>query len=172
MSSFAFRMDGASNHEQNVRDLLINHGWYVDPFGQAQLSENMRVSLQRIDTSLRWLPDFIATKSHRVVLVDAKSGRTDTRHFDIECRSLESHAALEQLWLVPVFYVFADFTVGWPQIVKQHCTPGPRTHRGSGTPYVLVRRAVMKPFETVFGGTDARTLAFAMARALRDGVAA
>ena len=56
------RMREARKFERTVFDVLRSRGWTADPFGQGQLSQDIRAKLRQVKTPVRWMPDIIGCK--------------------------------------------------------------------------------------------------------------
>ena len=152
MSLFRERMAQAEKHESTVRGMLEERGWLTIPFGQSQLTEQARDQLKRFDTPLRWIPDILTVKNTELILIDAKTTRrVDTGNVDIEKASFDAHIALTGIWRVKIFYVWFDYSVCDVWTVNDHGRIGQWRGNGSGTPFILVPRSVMRPFDEVFG---------------------
>jgi hypothetical protein len=159
MTTFRTRLASALEHEKNVTKALTERGWLAEQFGQAMLSEPMRDHLRRVKTSVRWMPDIIAAKSfpagERIIFVDAKAGEKhkETGNHDVERAALES----AERWIelsggqCPYYFVFSDGGVATPGDVREACWDGFYNGNGSGTPFVLFKADLCRPFHTVFG---------------------
>ena len=176
MTTFAQRMPLASALEQAVAGELLARGHTVEPFGQALLAPSVRDGLRETDSVLRWLPDLaVMTPGRRgLILVDAKGCQTSsTPNHAIELRSLYATT----LTGLPTFYVCQDrkllspldvsdssepdgfccrrcwdlFVLDPMQLPKRCPEHERRQRRGSGTPYVLIKRARCRPLASVFG---------------------
>lgn len=156
------RMHVGNQHELTVWDALERRGWHTEQFGQGLFSERVRGALRDIKpvTLVRWLPDLIAVKPHpreprdRVVLVDAKSDeRHDTPFFSLEASAWTHHLWIEQMWGLPMVYVWSDLTCNRASALKAHrYEPFPRGKvNGSGTPFVLLRKDEQIPLDRCFG---------------------
>lgn len=150
-------------HEENVLAHLRKAGWDAEPFGQGQLTDNMRNHLHRYTpvTPVRWMPDIIAARltsigRSRVVYIDAKAGDVweRTGNHDIEISALETAVAWEQWTKCPVYYVFSDFGVASPERVWE-CGHQGRPPDGFRTPFLLFPARVCEPFVTKFGAVAA-----------------
>jgi hypothetical protein len=149
------RMHLGKAHEDAVRERLVGLKWDVQPWGQGLLTDSIRASIQRQYPKVlwRWIPDMIAARGRRVVLIDPKSeARNDTPNFTIEQDAYQAHCAMSVLGL-RIVYVFADFSCNTPEgLAIVHHSIGDRQQTGgSGTPYLLVRKADQHPFEELFG---------------------
>ena len=171
MTSFADRMALAGPHEQAVLAELAGRGLSVEPFGQALLSDGLRDALRKTDTLMRWLPDIAGWRpgKPKPFLVDAKNCiTTKTENHSIEMRALLA----ARITMLPVFYVCDDYRALSAAGVFEdgpdgHCCPEcwalpahcpdhkRRGRRGTGTPYVLVRRERCVPLERIFGSVVA-----------------
>ena len=126
---------------------LRGKGWTAEPFGQGLLTDKMRDALKQVrpPTPVRWMPDVIAVKGSRVLLLDAKTGRDDTENVSLEDASSRAALAFVIAMGCRVIHV-------WPggkalsaeeaeQIEKR---PGPPHHgTGSGTPYHLISKTLL-----------------------------
>lgn len=150
------RMHVGVGHEVAVTEMLAARRWVVQPWGQGLIREEIRAALvTRWPPVLwRWIPDLIAVRGKQVVLVDPKTSlRNDTPNFSIEQNALLAHSIMAHLGL-QIVYVFADFSCNEVRYLKiEHRTMD--SHRlmtgGSGTPYVLVRKADQRAFDDIFG---------------------
>ncbi len=148
------RLHHGRAHEIAVRERLQRHGWIVQDWGQGILSDEIRVALRvggREPAVLwRWIPDLIAVKGSRVVLIDPKSDlRSDTAYFSIEIGAWQAHLAMLPLGL-HVVYVWADFTCNTAQGLKPVGDPKPGVSEGR-TWFYLIRKDEQKSFEWAFG---------------------
>lgn len=105
----------------------------------------------------RWIPDLIAVRGARVLLVDPKSqNNPEAPTIAIEINAVQAHQAMSPLGL-RVVYVFGDLSCNYAerlQPIKWH-TPDPGRSRvvarGSGTPYMVIRRSEQIPLDQLFG---------------------
>jgi hypothetical protein len=131
-----------------VADLMRARGWIVEPFGQALLTETIRAVIRRKDNlPLRWIPDLLCTRDQKdppIVLIDAKTGRSDTPFYDLERNAYD--AAMRWLYSMRAddfWYVWHDFHRSSVMQISQglargEIVPGPYFGNGSGTPYLLI----------------------------------
>ncbi len=148
-------------HESATAERLHAHGWTVHPWGQGLFTdddagEEVRAALvtREPKTLWRWIPDLIAVKGSQIYLVDPKTDlRSDTPNFSLEVDAYMAHSMMRCLGL-PIVYVWQDFTCNAPhrlRPVRWQLEPQRGEVRGSGTPFVLVRKVDQLPFEAVFG---------------------
>lgn len=159
--SFAERICMAERYEHDVMQALIDRGWFVEPFGQALLSEDMRRLLRGRQTGVRYLPDMAAVKDGLMVWVDAKASvASGTGNHAVETASTDALLAWQQFTNVDVFYAFPhDTGHSFVPLDKWVATKrsGPRfSGKGSGTPFDLGRcsdicRYYPAEFEHVLG---------------------
>jgi hypothetical protein len=177
MSGFDERFTVGTALEVAVANDLTARGITVSKFGQALLDEDVRDVLKTTQSLLRWLPDLIGWRPSRPrpFLIDAKSCvRKDTPNHSIEMRVLLAAKFTD----LPVFFICDEFKVlpsgeVWPdgswraccddclqkaladptgRLLPTRCPEHVRkSGRGSGTPYVLVRRDKCRPPEEFFG---------------------
>jgi hypothetical protein len=151
----AVRIHLGKSHEEAVQERLEQYGWTVQPWGQGLLTDEIRAAWQRHypPVQWRWIPDLIAVRGTRLVLVDPKwDASPESPNFSIEQDAIMAHRAMAQLGL-RIVYVFGDFSCNTPEgLVIAHRSLGAERERngGSGTPYVLVRKADQHPFEDWF----------------------
>lgn len=171
------RLANAHAHEQAVRAELSARGLVIEPFGQALLSESVRAMLQTTRTLLRWLPDLIGWRplKPRPFLIDAKHciGGSKTPFHSFEIRALLAARIIG----LPVIYVCDEYRAllaeepfngvdggccdeCWrlantgllggsvPDRCPEHARRG---GRGSGTPYVLIKRTRCVGLDKLFG---------------------
>jgi hypothetical protein len=131
--------------------MLETRGWVTFPFGAGQLTEEARRQLIKYDTPMRYIPDILAFREDRLVLVEAKTGRNDTDNVAIETKCYEAGFSLSGIWRIPVFYVWCGFLTGDVWTIHEHKHAGPYRGDGSGTPFYLVPKKVLKLFDDVFG---------------------
>lgn len=157
--TFTERYRDARAHEEAIQTELERRGWHVEQFGQALLSDRTKESLHRVQlTYWRWLPDLIASKDDKVLLVDGKTERRcDTPYFSIETNAHLAHLAMSGLRL-PIVYVFADMSCNYHDCVttaREFGDPsaGGRvaTVNGSGTAFILVDKSEQQHMDAVFG---------------------
>jgi hypothetical protein len=160
--TFAERKHLAESHEFAIRVELERRGWTVEPFGIALLSDHMRQALRQVQPLAlwRWLPDLIATRDRRTVLVDGKDEqRNDTPNFAVEETAILAHRTMATLG-VPIVYVFSDMSCNFncDDLLNQGRRVGP-THggsrvqgaAGSGTPFWLLPKRHQLHLDEVFG---------------------
>lgn len=152
MSSATFddRIVMARAFEWAVQCRLEELGWTACEWGQGLLSPEMRDALRATSSLVRWTPDILAVRGDAVRWVDAKSGLRyqDTGNHDIETKSLDAAEAARGI--ASVLFVFPDWRVATPVLVRERGWPGPYRGNGSGTPFVLVRATDCSPFDEVF----------------------
>jgi len=156
--SYEKRMAAGKRHERRVAKSLCIRGWHVDFVGQSQLSDEAHTALEslRPKREVRWWPDLLAVKrrgeSWLCLLVDAKTGRSDTPNYAIEDDAIRAHRIFADDFGLPVFYVFGDGRVASLGALEGHGgTPGPRYGNGSDTPYSLYPKTIGRGFSEVFG---------------------
>lgn len=148
------RLQHGRGHEVRVREKLREYGWYVQDWGQGLLDDEIRLSLYHPAAEWkvwwRWIPDLIATKNQRAVLVDPKSDlRGTTANFSIEAQAWHAHKLMLSLGL-PIVYVWADFTCNTPLGLRPvHFIQGSRIGPGR-TDLYLVSKADQIPFGKFF----------------------
>ncbi|MFI0242833.1 hypothetical protein [Streptomyces sp. NPDC016845] len=153
MTSFQQRKDIGDAHEQCVARELGKRGWTVDEWGQGVLSPAARAALRRSNSFLRWTPDLIAARGPHLFMIDCKSrmtSRAPGRHA-VEAAAVTAHLQLAAWTGMPVCYVFDNLDVLTPLDVLMTGGRGPRSARGSGSPYHLVPVQHALDFDTVFG---------------------
>lgn len=174
----AERLAAAQRHELAVAHRIRALGHSVEPFGQALLRPAVRDYITDTNSLLRWLPDLavMVAAARVLVLVDAKGClSTNTANHALEMRSLAG-ARLTEL---PVWYVCHEFRAlsaasvlddgpdrmccseCWdtfthhPDVLPTRCPRHrARQGRGSGTPYVLVRKDRCIPLERALPPTQ------------------
>lgn len=173
------RLHIGKSHEQAVAEKLRRHGWLVHPWGQGLFADDERglsacgsghtrcgecvgvgervreaLVCHEPKTMWRWIPDLIAIKAGRVCLVDPKTDqRGDTPNFSLEVDAYMTHMAMRSFGL-PIVYVWQDFTCNAPQLlepVRWVLEPQRGKVAGSGTPFILIRKADQYPFDSYFG---------------------
>ena len=155
--SFDQRMREARKFERTVLDALGSRGWITEPFGQGQLSEDVRAKLRQVETPVRWMPDTIGCKKFAArtltVFVDAKAGERwrKTNKHDVEQSAAESANRWAEFSNCPVYFVFPDWSVTIPATVLELDERGPHYGNGSGTPFLLIPRIACTPFDAIFG---------------------
>lgn len=139
------RLEQGKVFEAAVGDRLRAHGWTVEPFGQALLSEAIRTALRRhAHLPLRWMPDLLAVRGDDLpVMVDAKGGRTDTPNYAIERDAFDG--ALRWWWAMRTqhWIVWHDFHWSTIDQISQGLRDGVIRDghwrgNGSGTPFLLI----------------------------------
>ncbi|MFC4606222.1 hypothetical protein ACFO9E_00010 [Streptomyces maoxianensis] len=140
MPSFHDRKAIGDAHERRVAQELRQRGWHVNTWGQGVLAAPVRSALHGTDSSLRWTPDLIAAKGRQVILIGCKSRMTSstTHRHVVERAAVIAHLQLVAWTQLPLYYVFDNLDVLTPHDVLGTGHNGPRTHAGSGTPYLLV----------------------------------
>ena len=145
--------------EAELRGRLSSWGWDVSAFGSGLLDDPVRTALKvfRDDygrpSGLRWLPDLVASRDGRVVLVDAKAERVNTDNYAIPQRALEVGRVLVDRLHTPLFYVWPDGGVLTPDTVtvSWHTRHSGAGTAGSGNPFVLVDKRWAAKAHQVFG---------------------
>ena len=160
MNDYDRRLAMGLAHEANVLGHLRKAGWDAEPFGQGQLTPNMREHLRRYTpiSPVRWMPDIIAaivtrTGLTRIVYVDAKAGdqwRRTGMH-GCQIRSLETMEAWERWTHCPVYFMFTDLTVITAERIRECGSDGPQYGNGSGNPYLLFPAIACESFASKFG---------------------
>lgn len=158
--TFTDRYVDAVAHENAICVQLGRRGWSVEPFGQALLSERMRDGMRQVHYPVfwRWLPDLIACRDGRIVLVDGKYElRTDTPNFSVEMSARHAHLCMLDLG-APIVYVFGDMSCNYcddliPERGYGSLGGAGRVDgvRGSGTPFVLVKKSQQLHLDEIFG---------------------
>lgn len=161
--SFGERMSAAAEFEKSVIARLNAIGWPAFPFGQAQLPVECRQRLIRFEDMsrrpclIRWMPDIITYRDlpsgkSRVALIDAKVCGANTDNYAIELSAIETASIYTDGLYTPTFFVFDDWGVLTPRDARQRGVQGkePAPGRGSGTPYVTVRKTHARPFDEIF----------------------
>jgi hypothetical protein len=157
---FLRRLQVAVEFEHKAMAELTARGWLAEPFGQGQLSEQMRHIIQRVDTPVRYMPDLIAGKRQgggtSVVFVDAKAGEKwrETGRHDVETAALDAAEKWEQMSGCPFYFVFTDGGVITPAVFRELGEPGRWRGVGSGTPFLLIDQQACRRFDAVFGSRD------------------
>lgn len=156
--SFDDRLAVGGHLEERVLRALRRRLWLAEPFGQGQLSEEMRDRLKRLQTPVRWMADIIAAKDAGgltvVAFIDAKGGETYRRtgNYCVEAAALSSAEGwIQHSVCCGYYFVFADLGVLTPEEVRAWATPGRWKGHGSGSPFLLVPADLARPFDSVFG---------------------
>lgn len=160
MSRGQVRLHLAKEHEDRVKERLVELGWAVSSYGQGAFCDDVRQALvdYRPVAHWRWMPDLIAARGPRVALIDAKADESVTPNFSIEVAAYMAHLTMRGLGL-PIFYVWADMTCNTPhglRVLRWELEPQRGLNRGSGTPFALVAKADQHPFDWAFGHESAR----------------
>ena len=152
-------------HERRVGLSLEARGWHVHPWGQGILSAEVRSAFYELDRDKdvllwRWLPDMIAVKGDRILLVEAKAEHernADTPHFSIELRCVMAQLAMKPLGL-PSVIVWANGYCNYTEnlrVIDYRMPSGTgrrvRDANGSGTAFALVRKDEQLPMDDIFG---------------------
>jgi hypothetical protein len=157
---FSRRLEVAKEFEQKVIAELTLRGWLAEPFGQGQLSDEMREIIRRVNTPVRWMPDIICAKrltaTTSLRFIDAKAGDKwrETGNHDIEAAALDGAEKWESMSGCPVHFVFNDGGVISPTVFRELAAPGTFRGLGSGTPFLLVTREACQRFDAVYGSRD------------------
>jgi hypothetical protein len=153
------RIHHGGGHEHVVAEELRRRGWRVQPWGQGLFTDETRVALNAIRpvSYWRWIPDLIAVRGDRVVLIDPKSELKRTDNHAVEMSAWQAHLIMRPLGL-RVVYVFSDLTCNTPEGLRPFRWVLPdgsggrvETADGSGTAFVLVRRCDQIPLDQWFG---------------------
>lgn len=156
--SFQRRLQLAEEHERYVAQELEQRGWLVQRFGQGLLDERIQSALKDRETPMRWLPDLLACRGQKVVLIDAKAEqRKDTANFSLELTALTSMVLHKYLYGLPVVIVWDDLRVNTPdqlEPVRWVLDTDGWVH-GSRTPFVLVRKTHSYYMDDWFGAPQA-----------------
>jgi hypothetical protein len=146
------RLHHGRGHEVRVAEKLRAHGWRVQDFGQGLFDDDIRIAMRsaRIELTVwwRWIPDLVAAKGSRVVLVDPKTDlNTTTPNFSIEVSAWWAHRQMRMLGL-PIVYVWSDFTCNLVELLRPtRRLPGVTEDR---TEFYLVAKSDQQPFEWAF----------------------
>src|SRR5262245_53343513 len=109
--SFATRLAQGKAHEIEVTSRLRSHGWAVEPFGQALLTEAIRAALRRhAHLPLRWMPDLLAVRGDDLpLMVDAKTSQPGYSSYVLERDAFDG--ALRWWWAMRTqhWLVWGDF---------------------------------------------------------------
>lgn len=154
MSGFAERYNSAREWEDSLLLILRKKGWLAEPFGQAQISEEMRPYLREFHDSyhhasrMRWLPDIMAADPETgfIYLVDAKCETPKYRNgenYTVEVDAVETGLIIVDQMHTPLIYV-------WPDLDYSVLTPHDVVHYGekrdglgtggSGTAFYLIKK--------------------------------
>lgn len=156
MDSFAERLQVGRAFEDQVRDRLERDGWESSKFGQEQLPEKHRRILRRQDTSIRHMPDVLASRMIGELAVsaffDAKSGEVFRRtgKHGIETASLMALVEWKRAHKLPTYIVTADWCLHDPEYVLSICEDGHYLGKGSGTPFKLWYASEGQPWDQFF----------------------
>lgn len=141
MSDFHNRLDVAQDHEVDVRKWFEADGWVLAHAGLHGVPPDFRLAIKRTPSLLRWMPDLMAVKDTRVLLIEAKMSLAPKHpNWCIETKSLEAAEMCEAL--AEVVFVFPDRTYASPALVRRWCDdyfndPGRASATGgSGTPFM------------------------------------
>lgn len=143
LETFAERKALGDEWEAEVFELVKNTpGWHVQPFGQAMLQEATRKLIRKVDTPMRWMPDFLASRIRdgKSFLLEAKWTDTEEHrsNYDIEVKSVEAMLKHGKDNGIPVYFVFPDFWVAEAREIASIATRGTFRGNGSGKPFYLV----------------------------------
>jgi hypothetical protein len=155
VSTFAQRREVAQAHEDAVLRRLRRCGYLVEPYGQGNLSHEMRTALRRAggaSTSLRWLPDGLAVGGGRAILYDAKASFNGGSPFwHLEVAAHASHVEFQKAAGIRIVIVWDDYRCSWVDDLTPACMMvGKRRENGSGTPYWSVPKRMGRQWDTVF----------------------
>lgn len=160
--TFVDRKQLAESHEYAIQVELERRGWSVQPFGIALLADEVRDALRRVQppSYWRWLPDLVAMRDGRMVLIDGKDEqRKDTPNFAIEEMALAAHRNMA-FFGIPIVYVFSDMSCNWNsddfaysgrRFAPMGSSGRVEGVRGSGTPFVLVPKSQQLHLDDIFG---------------------
>lgn len=157
-STWEEREAAGTRHEVAVEHRLRAAGWLTARFGQGMMPPATVEALRKTQSPLRWTPDLVAVRGERVLLVDAK---TTLKTYDrvrfhvVEAKCVRKQYELfhdqDGLLVVPVVYVFGDFTCAWLGDVNAFGVYRRGSAAGSRTPYYSIDIDLCRAFEEVFG---------------------
>lgn len=142
--------------ERELRTILRTWGWISCPYGQGQLDRDTERVMRRFvapngyPSFLRWLPDLVARRDERIVLVDAKTEIAPSTNVAIETDALHAGMVIEHELNTPVLYVWRE-GCATPTFVAQHHDGRREAQRGSGTPFVIMAKSKLRPLAELFG---------------------
>ena len=164
MTTYATRVATAKPWEETLVLVLKEKGWLAAPFGQAQITEDLRENLRAWSddygnpTLLRWMPDIIAARpgpDPYICLIDAKTESASNQaspNYSIEVNAVDAGLVFANFLRIPVLYVWSDGGVMTPNTVLNRWSSkqdGSRTN-GSKTAFYLVRKAFARKAADVF----------------------
>lgn len=149
-------------HELCVADELRSRDWMVDEFGMGLFSEEMRDAFHHLPyiSLVRWLPDMVCARRRAngeqvVLLVDAKSQISETPNHSLELNAKRAAAWMSDAWHLPFVYVWGDMTCNFVHDLRpvRYFDKDTRVNvaGGSGTPFLLVRKADQRHLDEIFG---------------------
>jgi len=150
--TFDQRLSIGLAHERDVAAELVLRGWTVDPWGQGVLSPATRRAVQNTESTLRWTPDFVASRDGTVVLIDAKGSTSPGSGRHCVSRSALKAGTQYTAWMdLPLYYVFSDYGVMTPHELAEVGRDGPHLRVGESGAYILFGAGLCRPFDVVFG---------------------
>jgi hypothetical protein len=170
---FDIAISDAAHTEQQLLELLWASGEFIHVsfWGQSQLSEKARDALRHTDSLLRWTPDVLGvTTTNDVVLFDAKSSTErykDSQNVTVEISAVVALGIYKGM-VADALFVFDNQYQATAEQVKAGGRKLEGSSNGSGTPFYLVPKDALDPFQV--GSTDMWSLHQAMTN-LENGVA-
>lgn len=152
-TTFAQRIKSATEHEQAVIDRMVSNGWKAQPWGQGLFTREVAAELRKTDSLVRWQPDALAVMAPGVIYIDAKAeSRRTTENHSIENMAHRAHLTRMAAEAVPVVYVWPDWSAQVAsRVVVDKVFAGRQRYQtsGSGTPYLLTKKAECVAFDDV-----------------------
>ena len=147
----------AAHTEQQLLELLWASGEFIQVsfWGQSQLSDNDRDALRHTDALLRWTPDVLGiTTTNDAMLFDAKSSTEqykDSQNVTVEISAVVALGIYKGL-VADALFVFDNQYQATAEQVKAEGRKLEGSANGSGTPFFLVPKDALDPFQV--GSTD------------------
>jgi hypothetical protein len=130
-------------HEEEVRQAFVSLGFMCEHIGQGTETVAVRDIMRGVKSPFRWMPDLVARKDNRLLWIDAKKCEPHQPNYSLELDAYDAFRKWQDYAGHGCVYVWGDMHYCSLDHIRMgldsyEIRRGPRSHRGSGTPYVLI----------------------------------